>query len=495
LKRTVRAESERGPLAHTNEGFGVRDELLASLALHGAASEELAVHLPVGAPWDLKAKVAESMVQEGLVVRISSGEVFLGATSYSRSGYQQARAVLKTRYLLGLRPSPCDSSLGLQEPYEVAAALLLLTYFSRTIGWLPAAAGLFTQLDLDPYELIGHLMEEGLVGDELADLRTCELHECTPKGKKECQAWLAMREPGTWPVRLLPRANRRLSLRCHPAVLPPDIGLGSLQSDGLEKLAADYARRKLRLQNVQLVGGKNDGGRDVIGYDELGRLFVVQAKATAESSLSRSSLAHEEERLNSDSGKPVHSYLVLTNAKAPTLVRRRAAEIGASVSAESSGVVAKAELESFLRADENRDLLLVYCPHLAPFVSSGDSGAYPRRANEDGGEACWRMRSILSKEFAGTREGARFIARDLEYDDRDWLSGDLPHERVGWRKEFHSLGDNGLNYLCGPRAVRTIPFENAVLLDPFLNDGETGLVHLFITNPESVPGLLERRTR
>lgn len=475
--------NEPGILAHSDRGFGTRDEVLVSLILRHAYDEDSAAVLDVGAPWYPRAQVIEDMVAAKLVSSTGRG-FFVNFEGEIQRWMEMARRVQKVRFLLGSVPSPFEGGTELHERWEVASALLLFTHFSGRCSWLHRAAELFGAEGDVGYELVGELEEKRLLKNDLGDAVPATLFSCTRAASDSCEAWLAGRKQRKWPLGLIDLPGRRPGGGTSGRPLPRELGLSRLSSSELEDLAAEYARRELNLYGVERRGGPGDQGRDVIGYTDDRELVVMQCKATEARSLSCSALA--EELIRRPSGDTLAQYWLVSNALLSQKCRDKVAAIAAQVGAKGNHVLGRSEFDSFLRKPGNADVLLRFFPELDVFVRG--QGRMPRKVNDDLGEGTWRLRSILARHLSDWGIGGRIIVRDLEFDDRPkWDGSDLD---IAWRKEFHSLDDTGINVLCSPTESISIPYEHIAQWSPFEDDPETLRPHLWIVKPEAIPGFL-----
>lgn len=178
---------------------------------------------------------------------------FLGSFKLPPEALGNAKAILKTRFFLGLYPIPSEDSVELTTLSEIASALLLFIYFRESTFFDKISGFLGTPNDGRADEAIAEFFSRRLVQKENFPWLQEDWYKVTVQGRAVCDFWLSGKSGAEWPFGALLLANRR---HLHQTQASPitSLDIRELGSTQLEHLAFEYASRELKLQHPRHVG-------------------------------------------------------------------------------------------------------------------------------------------------------------------------------------------------------------------------------------------------
>lgn len=400
---------------------------------------------------------------------------------------EDAKAILKTRFFLGLQPIPPEGSVELTAQSEIASALLLFLHFRELTFFDDISGFLGIPYNERAAESVIEFSSRKLIQREDLPRFQEDWYEITVRGRDACEFWLSGKPGAEWPFRALSLANRRHRPENKTSTIT-SLDVRELTSIQLEHLALEYARRELKLQYVRHVGGSGDGGSDVLAEErtEKGiRGVLLQAKQTAENSLRLTKVKNEFRRLVLPDREKPWEYILFTNAKDSRdlgdAVSKGALEGGFS----HSTVISRTSLESFLNKKENQDLIPRFFPRRV--LPSGDETRLPRPSGWQ--PASQIFREILQEYFSNKR--GQLIVEDLEYEGIYPYVSDSNLAPSEWFKaSVMDWDEDGLIYgSTVDGMLYRIPFEAMVLWDQWTRDEIEGLPHLFVAGLDRIEPL------
>jgi hypothetical protein len=405
-----------------------------------------------------------------------------------------AKAILKTRFLLGLDPIPSGGSIDLTTDSQIASALLIFLYFRESIFFEEVFQFLGIFDDGTAERLISELLSRRLIREEDYPRFHETWYQLTASGKERCECWLSgLPRPNEWPFRALLFANRRHNFSFNKmSRLVSDLDIRALSSAGLEALAFEYAKRELRLKNTRHVGGPSDGKADLLAEDHANGSFcgvLVQCKQTAESSLRIAGIKKELTGLQLPDHEKPWKYILFTNAKDS----RRLGDIVTEMTKLSgfihATIVSRTSLESFLTDKDNQDLVPRFFPQVQSLASVALERKMPRRYEWSPSMRVDHFEALLRSYFPDNR--GKLIVRDLEYEDSYPYTIYPDLEPPEWMKLcVMGFDEDGLIYgNTADGMLYRIPFDSMVLWDQWTRDPLQGLPHLYVAGLDRIESL------